>query len=168
MAASQSQTPCPDCDCSDSPLSVTGNILGILTFAVAVYTSLFYYCRGLRTSEAEQTDMLHKVALAMDDLRRVGWKHGQDADKIRDDSARRRLDEAFQRAQSCADEARRLLIRRDAHTPASSSLVRILEAYSFRDRAAYVLEKERIVQALGRMETSTRDLKEVASDVFGQ
>lgn len=71
MAALQSQTPCPDCDCSDSPLSVTGNILGILTFAVAVYASLLYYYRGFRASKLEQSDMFYKVLLAKEELAKI-------------------------------------------------------------------------------------------------
>ncbi|ROV92733.1 hypothetical protein VSDG_06543 [Cytospora chrysosperma] len=126
MAALQSQTPCPDCDCSDSALSITGNILGILAFAVAVYASLLYYYRGFRDSKVEQLGMLKKVLQAKEDLTRISQAH-------------------------C------LLTRRSTQTSWSGIWMHIVEVSSLRSRAAYLLERENVVEALERMEASTRD-----------
>lgn len=177
MAALQTPTPCPDCDCSGSPLSGTGNILGILTFAVAVYASLLYYYRGFRASKVEMRDLEHKVSLASNDLSSVVRRCQTKADEIRNLATRHRLNMALLTAKDCVEEAQVILARRsgDEYPGVVSLRGKLGDAwmcvwymYSLRDRAAYILEKDDVLKVLEKMEQSLGGLKGVASEVFSQ
>ncbi|KAK5994378.1 hypothetical protein PT974_04852 [Cladobotryum mycophilum] len=57
---------CPPCpDCGDSPLSTTGNILGILTFALGLVVSLFALLAVVRGAE-------HEVGFLVSSLEETG------------------------------------------------------------------------------------------------
>lgn len=164
----ETQTPCPGCDCSDSPLSITGNVLGILTFAVAIYASVIYYYRGFRDSATELADLMHRVNLAAENLGDLTKKFQDDAHKIRDHSAGRRLKEAIVRARDCILEAARVGTRLPSRKiPRKMSLWYAWRTFYF-ERAAYVLEREDALKVLEKMDVSLRDLKGVASGVFRQ
>ncbi|CEF72025.1 hypothetical protein FGSG_11692 [Fusarium graminearum PH-1] len=51
--------PCPDC--GDSPLSTTGNILGILTFALGLFLSTFAFMVAVRSAETEIDDLIESL-----------------------------------------------------------------------------------------------------------
>lgn len=168
MAALQSQTPCPDCDCSDSPLSVTGNILGILTFAVAVYASLLYYYRGFRASKLEQSDMFYKVLLAKEELAKIRSEI-QDLEILDDlKIAWQQFDTTLISTENDIEEVYRLLTGQRFEISVSNTLMHFVKLSSLRNRAAYLLEREKFVEAMGKMEASVRHSREVASDVRGR
>ncbi|KAK1751125.1 hypothetical protein QBC47DRAFT_392279 [Echria macrotheca] len=62
---------CVSLDCSDSALSVTGNVIGILTFALAAIASLGLYIRTIRDSEGELREARMQFRKRLDDLRRL-------------------------------------------------------------------------------------------------
>lgn len=162
MASFQNQTQCPSCDCSDSPLSVIGNIVGLLTFSVAVYASASYYYRGLRASAAEMNDMVREFELISDDLG-ILLRNLQrvDHDKLQNPFTKVRLVNAVGRA-VLALEMGTTFLRLGAWKPQCTPLARL------RNKAAYIREKEKFVTILGKLEELFRDLKEVAADVISQ
>ncbi|KAJ5192306.1 hypothetical protein N7449_008448 [Penicillium cf. viridicatum] len=50
---SHNPTTSPVLDCSDSPLSITGNVIGILTFAYAIFITLLYRSKKLTKAKDE-------------------------------------------------------------------------------------------------------------------
>jgi hypothetical protein len=50
---SHNSTTSPVLDCSDSPLSITGNVIGILTFAYAIFLTLLYRSKTLVKAKDE-------------------------------------------------------------------------------------------------------------------
>lgn len=65
-AALNTTSACPACDCSEGPLSVTGDVIGICTFTVAVWISFVYYYRSFRDFSQEMHEMQHRVQLAFE------------------------------------------------------------------------------------------------------
>lgn len=55
MASAPSQA-CPDCDCSDSPLSIVANLLSVLTFALGVTASFAAFTAVTRGAAKEMED----------------------------------------------------------------------------------------------------------------
>jgi hypothetical protein len=47
----------------DSPLSTTGNVLGILTFAAAIYVSVLVYVNSMRSASKRLRDMVEGLEL---------------------------------------------------------------------------------------------------------
>lgn len=65
---------CPACDCSESPLSITGDVIGICTFAMAVWISMVYCYRSFRDFSQEMHEMQHRVQLAFEGAQQLRRK----------------------------------------------------------------------------------------------
>lgn len=65
--ANSTASACPACDCAESPLSIIGDVIGILTFAIASWMSILYYYRSFRDFLQEMHDMQHRVQLAFEE-----------------------------------------------------------------------------------------------------
>ncbi|CAG1990976.1 unnamed protein product [Fusarium graminearum] len=73
--------PCPDC--GDSPLSTTGNILGILTFALGLFLSTVAFMVAVRSAETEIDDLIESLKSTgryIDQMTRFFASMGREAD----------------------------------------------------------------------------------------
>lgn len=185
MATQGLTSACPACDCADSPLSITGDLTGIITFALVAWASIVYCFRSFRDFEHELRDMQHRVQIAFEEAQRLrrtfierqrvsAPQPPQPAGVYpvgvvsEDLVARRRrlqqnpflIDEAWVRAEKEMIRASKFVNKR-LLKPATvvGSLVR---------RAIYVLERERAAETIERLGRAMENLKGIVADVSGQ
>jgi hypothetical protein len=73
--ASQACVSCQDfLSCNDSPLSVTGNVIGILTFASAILIGMQVYVNAMRNAERNMFEMTDTFRTRLDEAQRLAHK----------------------------------------------------------------------------------------------
>lgn len=98
--------------CSDSPLSVTANIIGILTFAGALMISAQVYFNSMRNAERNITEMVSTLQSKYADFQRLDLKlqNGMQRSHV-DDPLQHRVAVTLSGAYNSLDETKELLRR---------------------------------------------------------
>ncbi|KAH7127745.1 hypothetical protein B0J13DRAFT_564462 [Dactylonectria estremocensis] len=146
------ETACLACvcsDCSDSPLSITGSIAGILTLATAISSFIWVYIRLFRESGHDIAQKYRMLQNRVENLEYLRSRLHKTQALDKDPFIRYRLHISLNKARDAADMANRCLI---SHQPASG----------FRSRVSFILFKERLLQDLNE---SLSDLGELVSDI---
>lgn len=171
--------PCPACNCTDSPLSITGNLTGILTFALVVWASIVYCYRSFRDFEQEMHEMQHRVQVAFKNTARIrrSFIEKQRMSPLRfsqtgGDDARAQsrkgaqatypyvMDEAWSRAEREMVKAAKFVNKRLLEP---NTVVGVL-----RSRTAYVVEREKAAETVEKLERAIENVKGIVADAPGQ
>jgi hypothetical protein len=145
--------------CNDSPLSVTGNIIGILTFAGAILISIQVYVNAMRNAERNMFEMTDTFRSRLGEADRFVRKLQEQSD-----SGNREQNYLIHQAQ---DQVRFELQR-------AEDLLHQLDPsrYDGRNRmwarARFVLREDMLKEGLEKTEKAVTSLKEVANEVLSQ
>lgn len=97
------------CDWSDSPLSTTGNVVGILTFLVAVAASALAYWNIVRSAEQERDGAMNELRTWLDRVEGISNHPGHVTAAERE--ARERRDRWLRMAFASATRVSRLIVQ---------------------------------------------------------
>lgn len=194
MATQTTTSACPTCACADSPLSITGDLTGILTFALVVWASVVYCFRSFRDFEHEMHDMQHRVQVAFEEAQRLrrtfierqrqrvpptspprpSSSEGVDRDgrgSVSEEIVARHHHLRAQKYPFLIDEA---WVRAEKEMIRASRFVnkRLLKPATVFGvlvrRAVYIVERKRAAETIGRLERAMESVKGIVADVSGK
>ena len=151
-------TACQDVlSCGDSPLSITGNVIGILTFAAALLISIQVYVNSMRNADRNILELTETFRSRVDEVRYLDDKLQRRRTGLNDELAQR-VSYAMQQAEVPFGEAGALLRRLDGSRYDGS---RRLWA-----RAQFVLREDLLKQGLQKTENAMGTLREIANEAL--
>lgn len=167
---------------TDSPLSITGDLTGILTLALAIWASIVYCYRSFRDFESELGEMQHRVQLAFEETARIRrafierprmsplhHHHLSAAETGGGDTephvwnetpANYLIDEAWNRAEREMIKATKFVNKRLLKP---NTVLGVL-----RSKTAYVMERKKAAETVARLERALEHLKGILADASGQ
>ncbi|KAF8847882.1 hypothetical protein BDZ45DRAFT_754427 [Acephala macrosclerotiorum] len=146
--------------CGDSPLSITGNVIGILTFVGAILISTQVYLNSIRNADRNIFEMTNKLQSRMDEAMHLRRRLLGLEDKLGGNAGlAARLYVAIDRVQDPLGQADALLGRLNIGRYDKIKLL---------TRTKFVFREELIKQGLEKTEKAMETLREVANDVFSQ
>lgn len=148
---------CVVLSCVDSPLSVTGNVIGILTFLGALLITIQVYVNSMRNAERNLAEMMESFQSRIMELQRLGGRlMNQERRNSGHAELSERLSHAMGRVAVSVKEADDLLRRIN---PGRYDGKRRLWV-----RAKFIMREELLMKGLGDIEKSIEALKGVANE----
>ncbi|KAH7310933.1 hypothetical protein BKA65DRAFT_161432 [Rhexocercosporidium sp. MPI-PUGE-AT-0058] len=147
--------------CSDSPLSVTANIIGILTFTGALMISTHVYFDKMINAERNILEMMSMLEMKFGDFQHLAAKLEIELRRgFGGGELDHRVIAALRGAERSLDETHRLLdrLRPDSYDRGNRLWL----------RAKFMQREEMIRGAMAKMETGMTTLREVANDIFSR
>jgi len=153
--------------CEDSPLSTTGNVLGILTFAAAIYVSVLVYVNSMRSASKRYSDMLERLELRYREAEHLRYKlEARQHTSASDDRPNPINHVRIQIALNCTvkplGEAMRALQKFRGRD------LRRRGTMDFQGRVRFVMQEDAVQDLLGKVEKAVGDLRDVADDILEQ
>ncbi|KAN0099846.1 hypothetical protein V8E51_013621 [Hyaloscypha variabilis] len=145
--------------CGDSPLSVTGNVIGILTFAGALIISIQVYINSIRNADRRMCDMTDTLRSRVHEVQHLNDKLQGQSSCI-DEDLRGRLGWAIHRVNVPLREAEDVLHRLACDRDYRKRQLLI--------RARFVFAEDIVREGLEKTEKAMETLKDVADDVFSE
>jgi hypothetical protein len=148
--------------CQDSGLSITGNVIGILTLAYALAAGFYLYYNSFKNAKRELYDLENILEARYHEASHLesmliplththtGGPHYQQVYRIQ---------EASERSKDFLNEARELLYRLHSRRGAPSTRSRVFIAGRF------IASKEKMVAMVGEAEKALVDLREAVNQV---
>ncbi|PVH68876.1 hypothetical protein DL98DRAFT_599142 [Cadophora sp. DSE1049] len=156
-----SQPACVSCQdvisCSDSPLSVTGNVIGILTFVGAFLVTVQVYFNSMRNAERNIHEMTETLHSRIGEVRHLEKKVKGSRAEI-DDAHRERIESALNQVHEPMESVYRLLERIDEGRYDGKRRLWL--------RAQFILREDLIKEGLEKSEKAMGLLREAANDVL--
>ena len=143
--------------CSDSPLSITGNVIGILTFAGALMISIQIYMNSMRNADRNIFEMTETFRSRVDEVQYLYGKV-QRRGSCLDGELAQRVGYAMSRAEVPLKDAVALLHQLQAH--------RYDRRGRLWARVKFVLTEDIIKQGLEKTESAMATLREVANEAL--
>ena len=143
--------------CEDSPLSVTGNIIGILTFAGALMISIQVYVNAMMNADRNMFEITNTFRSRVDEVESLKHKLQENSGRI-DGHLIQRVEIALDRVRDLLSQAYALLERVDNRSYGGKRRLWF--------RAKFVLRADLVKEGLEKTAMAMDSLREVASDVF--
>lgn len=158
-----SSTTCVPCEqalsCDDSPLSITGNVVGILTFAVALVLGAQAYFNSLRSARMDIYETVREMR---------GWRERlQYLDRTLSD--RTQVHQDTEDVQSLMKRARDSAMKCvDFHNQLEMTLRDVGEKRDKFWRSRYLVRESQIRELRYKAEKAIQDFDKAANDVFAR
>jgi hypothetical protein len=145
--------------CGDSPLSITGNVIGILTFVSAIIIALQVYVDSMRNAESKLKEMEDTLRLQYDKVNSLVTKLRVQSKNL-DDDLKTRLMLALGRVQQPLVRASDLLGEvTDIQHQRKNRVWR---------RAKFIIREDMIKEGIEKIDKAMQPMNEVASEIFLQ
>jgi hypothetical protein len=145
--------------CGDSPLSITGNVIGILTFVSAIIIALQVYIDSMRNAESKLKDMEDTLRLHYDKVNSLVTKLRVQSMNVDNDL-----------------QTRLMLTLGRIQVPLMTASDLLEEVTSFQHRgksrvwrrAKFIIREDLIKEGIAKIEKAMQPVNEVANEVFSQ
>jgi hypothetical protein len=144
--------------CGDSPLSITGNVIGILTFASAILISIQVYYNSMRNADGNIFEMTNTLQSRVEEAQ-ILFRKLQQVDSI-NENQRQRLEVAFRQVKDSLVRASDLLERLRTDTYDGKRRLWI--------RAQFVARKNLIKEGIEKTAKAMKTLREVSNDLLSE
>jgi hypothetical protein len=144
--------------CDDSPLSVTGNIIGILTFAGAIAISIQVYFNAMKNADRQIFEMMYTFRSRLEEVKLL-------RDKLEKKSMHTLNGAQGERLNSEMDRVAVLFAEAD-HRFSQLNDRRYNRTGRLLNRAKFVVKENLIKDGLEKIEKAMEVLKQVANDVL--
>lgn len=145
--------------CDDSPLSITGNIIGILTFAGAIAISIQVYFNAMRNADQHMEEMMYTFESRVREVDLLRRKLEEKSEHIGGDQGER-LGREMNRTRELFIQAFGLLTQLRDDNRYNSRRHWLLA------RAKFVVKENLIKEGLEKIDKAMEMLKGIANDVL--